>query len=206
MIDTKLLGDFKVQAFRNATRLFRDSALLYASARYSSAFVLAVAAYEEIGKVHVIDRACDAMCLNPEQEKELYQMYIKSSRMTNHMYKQRQALFDANDVFPDKTDRLWLFVNSGGLEQARQQALYVEISQNRVRTPARITRERTFEWITRCHAALRGSGELAFSGFTADVTTKAEWLATRELSRADSALQACVVHNNRLQQNEHAEG
>jgi AbiV family abortive infection protein len=65
MIDTKLLGDFKEQAFRNATRLFRDTALLYASARYPSAFVLAVAAYEEIGKVHVIDRACDAMCLNP---------------------------------------------------------------------------------------------------------------------------------------------
>jgi hypothetical protein len=133
-------------------------------------------------------------------------MYIKSSRMTNHKYKQRQALFDANGVFPDKTDTSWQFVNSGGLEQTRQQALYVEMSQNRVRTPARITREQTFALITRCHAALHGSGDLAFSGFTADATIKSERLATRELSEVDSALQACVMHNNRLQQTEHADG
>lgn len=198
VIRTTLLEDFKEKAFKNAVRLFRDAAFLYTHSSYPSAYALAVAAYEEIGKVHVIDRACDAMCMNPEAIDDLYRMYIESSWTKDHKHKQRQAMFDANDALSSGDNALQSFVNSGGLEQTRQQALYVEMTHNKIQTPVRITRQKTFTLIKLCHNAFHGTGDLAFSGFVAESTTKSEWLATRELGEVDSAMQTCMAHNKSI--------
>jgi AbiV family abortive infection protein len=192
----KLLEDFKEKAFKNAVQLFRDAALLYTHSSYSSSYALAVAAYEEIGKVHVIDRACDAMCLNPDNIDHIYEMYFKTSATKNHKRKQSQAMFDASPLDSKTNNTLSDFIYSGRLEQTRQQALYVEMVGNKVQTPNRITSRKTFELIKLCHTAFRETGDLAFSGFTATSTEKSEWLATRELGEVDSAMQICVAHNN----------
>lgn len=191
----KLLEEFKEKAFMNAVRLFQDAALLYTQSSYPSSYALAVVAYEEIGKVHVIDRACDAICLNPEAVNDLYKMYIESPWTKDHKHKQRQAMFDANAAFSAGDNTLWAFVNSGGLEQTRKQALYVEMTHDTVQTPDRITPQKTFALIKLCHAAFHGTGDLGFSGFTAESTAKSDWLATRELGGVDSAIKTCMAHN-----------
>jgi AbiV family abortive infection protein len=197
-IRVKLLEEFKENAFKNAVRLFRDATLLYTHSSYPSSYALAVAAYEEIGKVHVIDRACDAMCMNPEAIDDIYEMYIKSSRTKNHKHKQRQAMFDANDAHPATKNTLREFVYSGRLEQTRQQALYVEMADDTIQTPNRVTSQKTFALIKLCHAAFHGTRDLGFSGFTAESTVKSEWLATRELGEVDSAMQTCIAHNSAI--------
>lgn len=131
----KILEDFKEKAFENAVRLFRDSAFLYMHSSYPTSYAVAVAAYEEIGKVHVIDRACDAMCMNPEAVSDLYKMYFESTWTKDHKHKQGQAMFDANRYDVTKNNSLRSFIYSGGLEQARQQALYVEMTNKEILTP-----------------------------------------------------------------------
>ena len=98
----KQLIEFKEQTYRNAVRLFRDAALLYTHDSYPSSLAFAVIAYEEIGKLCVIDRGCDMMCMNPECANELYDMYFKGPWTTDHRHKQRQAFFDACARWPSQ--------------------------------------------------------------------------------------------------------
>ncbi len=195
-VKVKLLEDFKEKAFQNAVLLFRDAALLYTHSSYPSSYALAAVAYEEIGKVHVIDRACDDMCLNPESIDDIYKSYFKSSRTKDHKHKQQRAMADASPLSTVKNTQE--FVYSGGLEQTRQQALYVEMEDNSVQTPSRITSQKTFTLIELCHAAFHETADLGFSGFRAESTAKSEWLASRELSKVDEAMQTCVAHNNTI--------
>jgi AbiV family abortive infection protein len=187
------LAVFKVEAYRNAVRLFQDAALLYCRDRYPSSFALAVTALEEIGKVHVIDRGCDMLCMNPHDAEEIYDMYFKSSWLTDHKHKQSQTLFDAMGKEP--SDTVWKFVRSSGLEQARQQGLYVELQDKDIKTPARITREKAFDILKLCHEAFAGSGDIAFSGFEAYSTKKSEWLATDAIQAVLTSFNECKAHN-----------
>ena len=83
------LADFKRESYTNAVRLFRDAALLYTHDAYASAFAIAVASFEEIGKVHVIDRGCDAMSMNPDNADDIYERYFDSEWTTNHKWEFR---------------------------------------------------------------------------------------------------------------------
>ena len=191
----KLLEEFKEKAFINAVQLFQDATLLYTHSSYSSSYALAAAAYEEIGKVNIIDHACDDMCLNPESIDEIYNRFFKTPLIKDHKHKQRQAAFD---VIPLSKTALQEFIYSGGLEQWRQQALYVDMVDNSIQTPSRITYQKTFSLIELCHTSFHEIEDLGFSGFTATTTAKSEWLASREFSKVDEAMKNCVVHNKTL--------
>jgi AbiV family abortive infection protein len=129
------LALFKKSAFENAVRLFEDASLLFQSRRFPSALALAVTSFEELGKMHVIDRGCDVIdhgcdgiCLNPDAFDDIYETYFMAPWLTDHLHKQRQALFDALDLMPDQEKTLSPWVNSGGLENERRIALYVEMT------------------------------------------------------------------------------
>lgn len=192
------LEELKEQAYKNAIRLFRDAAFLYTHDSYPSSFALAVTAYEEIGKVCVVDKCCDMMCLNPEGAGQLYDMYLKGPWMTDHRHKQRQAFLDAGGKMFSKVDHEWRYIVDGGLEQTRRQALYVELSGKRVETPQRVTRAKSFELLNKCYEVFSGIGDLAFSGFTAYSTSKSEWSANLALEEVRSAFEMCSEHSRRF--------
>jgi AbiV family abortive infection protein len=126
------LALFKRSAFENAVRLFDDPSLLFQGRRFPSAFALAVTSFEELGKMHLIDRGCDAICLNPEAFDQIYEMHFTGPWLTDHLHKQRRALFDALHLTPDQEKTLLAWVDSGGLENERRIALYVELAFNGV--------------------------------------------------------------------------
>jgi hypothetical protein len=128
----------------------------------------------------------------------IYEMYFESSWTKNHKHKQRQAMFDASAITSVKDNPLWPFIKSGGLEQTRQQALYVEMTPKSIGTPERITPDKTFKLIKLCYDAFHETGDLGFSGFTASSTAKSEWLAARELGVVESAMKSCIAHSNTI--------
>ena len=195
MINIQLLEEFKERAYLNAVRLFRDSALLFSNGRYPSALAIATASYEEIGKVHLIDRACDMMSLNPDGANELFEMYFKSPWTTNHLHKQVRAFADANNKLVATDDSLRSYIQSGGMENSRQQSLYVEMAKKKILTPSRITIEKSFEMIKLCFDAFQGTADLAFNGFTAAPTDKSEWLAKRALQEILESFEICLSHH-----------
>jgi AbiV family abortive infection protein len=136
------LETFKIAAYRNAVRLFRDAALLFNNERYPSSFALAVYSFEELGKMQVIDRGCDMLCMNPHGAEEIYKFYFEGSLLKDHRHKQVYALWDALGVMPDKNDRIWSWVDTGRLERNKQDAPYVEMGHKEIKIPASITREK----------------------------------------------------------------
>jgi AbiV family abortive infection protein len=181
------LALFKRSAFENAVRLFEDASLLFQSRRFPSAFALAVTSFEELGKMHLIDRGCDAICLNPEAFDQLYEMYFTGPWLTDHVHKQRRALFDALHLTPNKEQALSAWVGSGNLEKERRIALYVEMTHKSVNSVVRVTEAKAKRVLDLCYSGLVTSAELAFNGVAALPSAKADWLAASAVKQIEAA-------------------
>lgn len=185
------LSEFKREAFRNAVRLFRDACLLFSGRRYPTAYGIGVLAYEELGKVHSIDRACDAMCLNPESRDEFYDMYIAGDWLYDHLHKQRRAHADTLLMLESLESAKTLSIHSGGLEVAKQQAFYVELMDGRAMTPLRVSREKSLGLLRDILKAIEMSGDIGFNGFICHSTPQSEWQAAELLKQAQEAFAQC---------------
>lgn len=119
------LSEFKRETFRNSVRLFRDACLLFSKDRYPTAYSIGILSYEELGKTHAIDRACDLMCLNPESREQLYKDYIEGEFLYDHLYKQRRANSDTVMFFEKDASAKSHFIQNGGLEVGKHKGFYV---------------------------------------------------------------------------------
>jgi AbiV family abortive infection protein len=185
------LAEFKREAFRNALRLYRDACLLLSAGRYPTAYGVGVLAYEELGKVHAIDRACDAMCLNPDSRDQIYDDFIAGEMLYDHLHKQRRAHADTLLMVEDLNSSRTQFVHGGGLEVAKQQAFYVEMVDGRSMTAARIGKGKTFGLLRDILKAIDMSGDIGFNGFHCDSTPQSEWQAAELLKQAQDAFAQC---------------
>jgi AbiV family abortive infection protein len=181
----------KKLAFENALRLFEDASLLFENNRYSSAFALAATCFEEVGKLHVVDRVCDSICLNPDSVGDFSSMSFCGPLLADHVHKQSTALFDALSLSTEERDRLIAWVSTGGLETERRIALYVELSAQSVDSPERVSKGKTGRLLKLCYDALLNSAELAFNGFDAMPSAKAEWQAAEGIKRVEVAMARC---------------
>ncbi len=115
-----VLSELKIEAWRNAVRLFRDACALYSARGYASSYALAVLAFEELGKAYGIDRVCDAICLNPESREEWLEHLLSNGFLTNHRWKQESAYFDSIPGNPRTSDGKARFIGGGGWGQHTQ--------------------------------------------------------------------------------------
>ena len=182
------LSDFKREAFRNCIRLFRDACLLLAGGSHTTAYGVAVLAYEELGKTYAIDWACDAMCLNPQDQDRIYDALIADGLLRDHLFKQRRAYVDTAIMLQGTASAKTHFIDSGGLEIAKQQAFYVELIGNAVTTPSRITREKARGLLSDVLSAIAQSGDIGLNGFHCESTAQSERLAAELVSQAKEAL------------------
>ena len=132
------------------------------------------------------------MCLNPESKDEIYDMYFKGDWLTNHIHKQNRTLFETNFKPIDENSTNARFVIDGGMENSRQQALYVELENDKVRTPSRITQEKTFALIGKVLQAFEASGDIGFSGFAAVGNSKSDWQFEEQITIIRSAYKSCA--------------
>lgn len=197
------LERFKIAAYRNAVRLFRDAALLFNNERYPSSFALAVYSFEELGKMHVIDRGCGMLCMNLHGAEEIYKLYFEGSWFKDHRHKQIYALWDALGVMPNKNDPIWFWVDRRGLERKKQDALYVEMGHKEIKIPASVTREKAFKMLEMSFNAFVKTGDLAFSGFDASPTSKSEWLASETKKQLKREFDQCAANNHSFRRTPH---
>jgi AbiV family abortive infection protein len=187
MINTKLLDDYKEETYINACRLFIEACILFANNRYSTSFVLATFSYEEVGKLCIIDRVCDAICLNPESADRIYEDFFSSSNINNHIIKHQQALFDASNILPDKENkRIWDYVSSGGLDQRRQSALYVDVVNFKIKSPKEINSDKAYELINMTYDAFNKIEDIGFNGYQCIPTEKSTWKFNKKMEEMNN--------------------
>jgi AbiV family abortive infection protein len=155
--------------------------------RYPSAYGVGVLAYEELGKAYAIDWACDAMSLNPDDRHRIYDGFLAPGFLHDHLFKQRRAFADTTMMKERTPPWKTRFVDSGGLEAAKQHAFYVELTGPSVVTPSRITREKARAFLRDVLDAIEMSGDIGFNGFHCESTPQSEKQAAEALSQARQA-------------------
>jgi AbiV family abortive infection protein len=185
-----LLGDLMAAAYRNGVRLFRDACTLYAARAYPSAFALAVLAYEEVGKMYYVGRVCENMEFNPDSADFWYDTLYSGDGLRNHRCKQESALCSTPRFFP-WTDPMWDHVGNGGLDREKQQALYVELSEDeRVLTPA-VREGRAYQMLEHVVAVLEDARDVAFCGFDDESNPGSQRQAAEQLAIVRHAFARC---------------
>ncbi len=122
-------------------------------------------------------------------------VYSYADFLQSQGMKPAAALRKAKASIGGRGDHAWRYINSGGLEQTRQQALYVELSDKKIGTPHRVTRVKAFDVIMRCREAFFGIADLGYSGFNCESTSKSEWLASLARDEIELAFEMCSAHN-----------
>lgn len=120
----KRLGN---EALINALRLLRDATILYNAGSYPSAYQLAVLSLEELSKACWVEHYYYSSLTNtgfPDVDFE--QEFLKLL----YLHNKKQMAFIAPNEF-EYPLKLVDFVNSGGLERRKQQAVYVGFDRDR---------------------------------------------------------------------------
>jgi AbiV family abortive infection protein len=185
------LSEYKRESFRNSVRLFRDACLLYENNRYPTAYSVSVLSYEELGKTHAIDRACDLMCLNPESREQIYKDYIEGKFLYDHRYKQSRANADTVLFFEKEVSAKSHFIQNGGYEVEKHKGFYVELVDGKLETPSRINREKAFDLLKYVLNAIEKSGDIGFNGCDCISTAQSETQAKELLQQAKKAFLDC---------------
>lgn len=173
---------FRQQLFHNAYNLLVDACILYKAKSYPTAFALAVLAFEEIGKVHLVDHEGFQAITSPRKERlsRLQELFSRKIGF-NHRVKQSLALGATGRTFSDR-------YRNGLLDRWKQDAFYVGFRNGRIHTPDRISQATAYHQIKRVVLALRETGELAFIAFFGDSTSYSRRETERYLQSADAAL------------------
>ncbi len=154
MITKKKLEKIGELSFKNAVRLHTDSAILYKKGSFASAYFLSVLAIEELGKVHMIEKALGWDDSLGEYEQEIL------NKLYDHSTK--QGYFYHNSYFKnwfDGTAKHKAFLDSiskGELEKTKQNSVYVGLPKNRrvvdtvgkLSSPFKVTDKKASEQIT----------------------------------------------------------
>lgn len=139
----------------NAGNLLTDACILYKAASYPTAFAMAVLAYEELGKLNLIDHVgFEAWLSDPKCRQERLEHLFSRKSAYNHIIKQRWALLETGD-FSD-------LYHDGRLDHLKQAAFYVGFRKGRIRSPDRISSTTAYNQIKRVLKLIEKTNDLAF--------------------------------------------
>ncbi len=131
------------QLFHNAHNLLIDACILYRAESFPTAFALAVLAYEELGKLHLVDHVgTEARLSEPASRREQLESLFSRRLAYSHIVKQRWALSLTKDGYSD-------LYHDGRLDQLKQAAFYVGFRNGRIRLPERLSSTTAYNQIKR---------------------------------------------------------
>jgi AbiV family abortive infection protein len=172
------------QLFHNASNLLIDACILYQAKSFPTAFSLAVLAYEELGKVHLVDHVGAEACLSTGKSKrdQLERLFSRQLGF-NHLVKQRWALCGTRPNYSDS-------YHNGRLDRWKQSAFYVDFRNGRIRTPDRVSGTTAYHQIKRVVTLFENTKDMAFIELFCDSTAETRRIANKYISSARRALDA----------------
>ncbi len=190
-----ILRDFKIAAYRNAVRLFRDACTLYAAHSHPTALAVGVLAYEELGKALYVQRVQEAIEDNPGSESEAwwYEVLKTTDHLRDHRGKQKQAFYETVGMSLENhpmTDK----VRTGELDREKQQALYVELVDDQILTPERISQGKAYQTLRHVLEVFEHppGHDWAFQEWDEISTPRSQWQADEQLTIVRNAFATCA--------------
>lgn len=149
----------------NAARLFGDACTLYRAGGYASAYGLAILAFEELGKIQLVDHVAFEAVLNggsyfldPETMKHLF------SRGTfySHTNKQGWGLMGVKEAAP--TPQVEMLIKNDKLEIHKQNTFYVGFQDGRIASPERFRATHAYRQLKYALGVFEQMADLPFYG------------------------------------------
>jgi AbiV family abortive infection protein len=151
----------------NAARLFVDACTLYRAGGYASAYAVAILAYEELGKLPLVDHiAFEAVLDKGSYLMDSEKMDHLFSRKTfySHINKQGWGLGLYYRKKDTKKSRVEMLIHSDKLEIHKQDAFYVGFNNGRIASPQRFRATHAYRQLKYTLGAFYGTGDLPFYG------------------------------------------
>ena len=166
------------QLFHNAHSLLIDACILYRSGSFPTAFALAVLAYEELGKLHLVDHVGGEAALSePASRREQLESLFSRKLGYNHVVKQRWALSMTGHGFSD-------LYHDGRLDHLKQAAFYVGFRNGRIRAPERLSAAAAHNQIKRVVTLFQQTDDLPFLDLFEESSRETKALAEEYVSSA----------------------
>ena len=153
------------EVYANAARLFLDACVLYENRSFPSAYALAILAFEEVGKIQMMDHVCFEAVLNDGSFR------LKSDRM-DHLFSRRMFYCHPNKqawgIYGPRRKRVpaveRLIDDRNTLDRHKQDSLYVGFTQGRIRSPARFGATHAYRQLRYVLGAFEKLDDLPFYG------------------------------------------
>ena len=170
------------QLFHNAHNLLMDACILYKAGSFPTALALAVLAYEELGKLHLVDHVAFEAMLSDRGVRQMRLESLFSRKLGyNHIVKQRWALSLTRDGFSD-------LYHNGRLDHLKQAAFYVGFRNGRIRSPDRISATTAYQQIKRVVRLFDQTKDLPFVDAFEESSAETRQIADEYIASAATAL------------------
>jgi AbiV family abortive infection protein len=158
--------------YANAARLFLDACTLYQTGAFPSAYSLAILAFEEVGKVQMMDHVCFEAVLNDGSFRlasDRMEHLFSRDMFYSHRNKQAWGIYrDCTNGRLPAVERL--IDDHNTLDRHKQDALYVGFSAGRMRLPTRFRATHAHRQLHYVIGAFEQIADLPFYGVFEDST------------------------------------
>lgn len=168
--------------YENAVRLFEDSCILYEARSYPTSYALGILAYEELGKLTMVDHVGFEAALSDKASRYERLEHLFSPTMF-YSHKNKQAWGTYKPMKGKKFARVEEHLYSGKLERNKQDALYVGYSNNRIVLPTRFRPSYAYNHLKFTLGCFEATGELPFVALGEKSTKRTRDHVAKVLSR-----------------------
>ena len=181
----------------NAVRLFLDACALYSVGSYPSAYALAILAYEELGKLEMVDHVGfeEMLSHGARMTRERMEHLFSSKMFYSHRNKQSWG------VYREQKDGRWLRpeqrIYDGKLESDKQNAFYVGFVGGRIHHPTKFRARRAHKQLRYTLGAFEDIADMPFYDVTEQSTRTTRRHAQKIIDTLRDAFARCTPPSKR---------
>jgi len=168
----------------NAARLFLDACTLYRERAYPSAYALSILAYEELGKLEMVDHVGFEEMLSHGVRMTAERMEHLFSRKMFYSHRNKQA-------WGSNRGREEQRIYAGALERDKQNAIYVGFVGGRIRQPTRYIASHAYKQLCYTLRAFEEIADIPFYGVHQQSTHATRRHSQAVVNRLRKALARC---------------
>ena len=177
----------------NAVRLFLDACALYRIKSFPSAYALSILAYEELGKMEMVDHVGFEEMFNGHARMNSYRMeHLFSRKMFySHLNKQSWGVNRRPDGSP--VPKMEQRIYDGKLESDKQNALYVGFIAGRIHNPSRFRASHVRRQLRYALQAFVEIADIPFYSITEGSTSASRRRAKKIIGTLQEAFNSCTI-------------
>jgi AbiV family abortive infection protein len=176
----------------NAVQLFLDASTLYRCGSFPTAYALAILAYEELGKMEMVDHVGFEEVLNGSPHMTRERMEHLFSRTMFYSHRNKQAWGTYRHAKEGRVPKAEQRIYDGRLESDKQNAFYVGFIDGRIQHPAKFTAFHAYKQLRYALGAFEVIADMPFYDVTQESSGATRRYAKSVTDTLREAFESCT--------------